>query len=77
MEPLILIGVVLLLSVLSIDCVVRLVIEWNIRKQKRTVKPLGFIDANANNNNNNNNNNGTEEGSTVGEDIENQDGAAA
>ena len=41
MDSLILIGIILFVAVLSVDCVVRLVIVWNMRKRKRAVKPLG------------------------------------
>ena len=48
MQTLILVGIALLLAVLSIDCIVRLIIVWNMRKRKRAVKPLGVIDPDAN-----------------------------
>jgi len=39
-----LIGFILLLVVISVDCLVRLVILWNMRKRKRAVKPLDALD---------------------------------
>jgi hypothetical protein len=43
MDTLVLIGIVLLLTVAMIDCFVRLVILWNMRKRKRAVKPIGMV----------------------------------
>jgi hypothetical protein len=90
METLILIGVVLLLSVVLLDCVVRLIIVWNMRKRKRAVKPLDVIELPNNaqhqvretdGNNNNNNNVGEEDNNdnnTVDdEDLENQSRSTA
>ena len=45
MDVLILIGIVILVAVLFVDCLVRLAIVWNMRKRRRAVKPLGAGDA--------------------------------
>lgn len=81
MQTLILIGVVLLLSVILVDCVVRLIIVWNMRKRKRAVKPLDVIELPNNaqhrvreidggNTNNNNNNVGEEEGNNDNDTVD-------
>jgi hypothetical protein len=77
METLVLIGVVLLLSVLLVDCLVRLVIVWNMRKRKRAVKPLDVIEMPNNAQNqvretdgNNNNNVGEEENNNDNDTID-------
>ena len=47
METLILIGVILLIAVLCVDCIIRVAIVWSMRKRKRAVKPLDVVEGNA------------------------------
>ena len=77
METLILIGVILLILVLCVDCVIRVVIVWKMRKQKRAVKPLDVIEQDAEEVRINNRNNADGENNPAAEEIENQDNSMA
>lgn len=74
MQRLILIGIILFVSVLVIDLMVRIGIVCHMRKQRRAVKPIDIAEGQANNGNLDAIREGIEEDTseTGNEDIENR-----